>query len=232
MFQFFEGEISTEIVFGTFLLAVMVVLLCYLIILKILSGLPRPRAGSFLVQPMGTLKWSFSESWTTSLTAIGALLGMVLDKELMHQPTTMGLSLFFGLLILVTPIIYRATAKPVVPYGKPEESELQGIVATFLLTSLITLWAVFGELIALIAIINDLSAQGFFAPFVHYIVLFFLGIAMLGTMVYALRTIPWIAQDQMLTALENQKSMQETLAEQPGWQRREMAPALKPWAML
>jgi hypothetical protein len=187
---------------------------------------------------MGTLKWDFSESWTTSLTAIGSFVGTIISAGLIHRPSNVGLSLFFGLLVLVAPILYRATGRYIIPHDKPNERELQGTVGAFFLTSLLILWSVFGQLVTLIAILNDLSAssQGFFSPLVHIIFLLVLVLALVGIAFYSFRTLPWVVEDQMRDASRGKAAM---LADHPGEldvkigiDEGRVRPSLSPWMML
>jgi hypothetical protein len=233
---------SVGIVLGTLLFAVLVMLICYLNILGLMKRVTLPWHGSLLNQYMGTLKLDLSDSWMTMLTAIGALSGTVLSSGLVHQPENVGLSLFFGLLVLCAPVLYRSTAKYIVPHnmaGVPESTqELQGSVGAFLLTSLLVIWAISGQLVTLIAILNDLSmaTPAYFSPPLHYIFLLFLLLTLAGTSLYAVRTIPWMVEDQIQVANQRKEFI---AASQPGnaeiktgLAEGKIRPPLKTWTML
>jgi hypothetical protein len=105
---------------------------------------------------LGDATWSFSDSWASNLTAVGAILTAVLaetetlfssDGTTTHLASPgqyVALSLVFGLLLLVAPFAYNAT-KVERKVGQ-NEVQAQGLVVAFLLASAITLWAVLGQL--------------------------------------------------------------------------------------
>jgi hypothetical protein len=233
---------SVGIVLGTLLFALLIMLVCYINLLGLMKRMTLPWHGSLFNQYMGTLKLDLSDSWMTVLTAIGALSGTALSSGLIHQPENVGLSLFFGLLVLCAPVLYRSTAKYIVPHhpagGQEATSELQGSVGTFLLTSLLVLWAVSGQLVTLIAILNDLSlaTPTYFSPVLHYAFLLFLLLTLTGTALYAIRTIPCMVEEQMQVAIQRKELM---MASQPGnaeiktgLEEGKMRPSLKTWSML
>jgi hypothetical protein len=142
-----------------------------------------------LCDRMGPEVWDPKKSWASTVTAIGALLATVLSArpELKFKPEIvaaikhtakdndefasmiagirtefLGMSIFFGALILVAPLIYNATrTKKKVDdnEGEPGEKkdQYQGYVWSFMLSSLITLWGAVGQLMALFLLFGKLE---------------------------------------------------------------------------
>lgn len=115
-----------------------------------------------LCDRMGPEVWDPKQSWASTVTAIGALLGTVLSARDLPIKTEggtiktefLGMSIFFGALILIAPLIYNATRtkkKVDDKAGEPGEKkdQYQGYVWSFMLSSLITLWGAVGQVIAL-----------------------------------------------------------------------------------
>lgn len=178
---------------------------------------------------MGKQEWDFSGSWATSITTLGAFLGTVISAQVSTEMNHVGLNLFFGLLALLAPILYRATSQYALPDDHeeklpPPSSEPQGYVWSFFLTSLITLWAVFGELITIVIMLADLntgSSETILAQSVQIFLWFFLVIALLSVVIYALRTIPWTVEDQITTASDRRQRCPKA-----------KCPSLPPWKLL
>src|SRR5215469_18496251 len=69
--------------------------------------------------PMGGLKWDPKESWASTLTAVGAILGTVTstplllpkDTRLLSKAEFSSLSLFFGALTIIAAFLYNATRR-------------------------------------------------------------------------------------------------------------------------
>jgi hypothetical protein len=118
---------------------------------------------------LGPANWDFSKSWGSNVTVVGALLGTILAAGVLPEETTTvskatysGLNLFFGILVLIAPLIYVATekAKSVHRGTTVKEAQYQGFVWSFLLASLVTLWAAIGELVTVGLLFQEIRTTG------------------------------------------------------------------------
>ena len=150
---------------------------------------------------MGTPTWSFTTSWATTLTTVGAVLGTILtsvqteNQQTFQKEGVLGLSLFFGLVVLIAPVLYSAISvhKRIIDQGK-ETPEYQGFVWMFNIICCLTLWAVYGQLVT---VTNTLSVLVGSATFLQTVFIIALIISIIGVSVYAIVTIPWTIQDQL-----------------------------------
>jgi hypothetical protein len=152
-----------------------------------------------LGDPLGPVNWSFTDSWATTLTAVGALLGTILSStdalpektELLTKGGFAGLSLFFGLLTLVAPLLFRAFARvPKIAPREPKDPPYhQGIVGVFLAATAITLWAVIGQLGTAIVLLQEVAAAAALTPSLSWLFLAFLVASLAFVALYAWRTI-------------------------------------------
>jgi hypothetical protein len=128
------------------------------------------RAG--LSKPMGASEWSFSASSATNLAVAGTLLTGVLASTVFpdypHYLTKQGywvLSLFFGILAGLAPVLYGFSTRPVGPNSTdPQALDFQGSVLTFLLSAALTVWAVLGQLATLSVLLNEFAISRSIAP--------------------------------------------------------------------
>jgi hypothetical protein len=115
---------------------------------------------------MGPVDWKFTDSWASTLTVVGALLGTILASNALPAETSLqpkityaGLNFLFGVVIVLAPLIYTATAAPVQVtrrnvHGK--EPQFQGYIWSFLAASCLTVWATVGELATVFGLFNEL----------------------------------------------------------------------------
>jgi hypothetical protein len=106
--------------------------------------------------------FDFKTSFASTLTAVGAVLGTVVSAGVLPDKTTVlskeayaSLNLLFGVAIVVAAVIPAAWQK-----GQGKETK----VGLFWMAAIITLWAVFGELLTLWLLVEELGQdQGFTA---------------------------------------------------------------------
>jgi len=154
---------------------------------------------------LGPAGWKFSESWASNLTAGGALLGtLVAGSVLPDHPQFLtkaqygGLNLFFGLLVAVAAYLYNAVvAKKDIPDDSttnpptPRSYQPEGFVWMYLVASMLTLWAVWGEIGTLYVMLADIIGHAKFTSLPS-------GLLLAGTLIvagagalYAWLTIGW-----------------------------------------
>ena len=133
--------------------------------------------------PAPGAKWE-AKSWATTLTAAGALLGTVLGgvtfpsyPEQISKESLVNLNLLFGALVVIGPFLFQTLRKGTVA-EKDRKAERFGTNLTLLLTSTVTLWAVFGELAAVALLTWELvSTEWLAAILVFALVLLAFGAA-------------------------------------------------------
>ena len=227
---------STNLILGTLLAALICTLICYSQAYKKWISINQELKQNqleenakdvhklrshLLTQPMGKQEWDFSSSWTTSITALGGFLGAVVTAQISSDQNQVGLNLFFGLLVLLAPIFYRTTARYALPDQESTQTdsvaEPQGCVFGFFLTTLITLWAVFGELITITIMLTNMSQNPHGVQPIQVFFWIFLGIALLSMVVYTLQAIPWTVEEQITIAYESQRKEPATRPALPAW---------------
>ena len=170
---------------------------------------------------MGKAQWDFSKSWASTITAVGALLATVLSTKGIGTLLSLyaALSIFFGILVAVAPLVYSATGqeRPIdTPTGQ-QSLQYKGRVLAFLVTCMLTLWAVFDELETIIPLLKDLTTappagqqpQSFFSSSIILMLQIFVIGAMILVAVYALTSIYWTVKEQVSQTAK--KNRQEAL---------------------
>src|SRR5262245_35838666 len=107
---------------------------------------------------LGPVSWSFTDSWATTLTTVGAVLGTILaSSRALPETTTLltragfaGLSLFFGFLVLLSPLLYRAFAH------FTNAPQYQGFVGVFVVACATTAWGVMGQLATALLLVQEM----------------------------------------------------------------------------
>lgn len=190
---------------------------------------------------MGNPSWDFTNSWATTLTAVEVVLGTVLSAVALTDPKRpTGLNLFFGILVVLAPFLFTALSlRRVSSDGTGDPSavpEYQGWVGTYLLACLLTLWGVCGALITSVALLSDLTSQGYLSTAVDWVFGVCLIVAVLGLALYALRTIPATVQAQQSEHARKAKAQLELRAAAPGGTTGAgttvVPPSLSRWALL
>jgi hypothetical protein len=121
----------------------------------------------------GTAELDFSKSFASTLTAVGALLGTIIAAGVLPEETVklsrggfVGLNLTFGMAIVIAAAIAASffSVEETENAEHKKEWKAKGYVWTFLLSALITLWAVCGELYAVWLLIGELGSGEGFTP--------------------------------------------------------------------
>ena len=122
-----------------------------------------------LTQRIGPVDWDFSASWASNITVFSALLGTILTAGVLPDETSSarvatyaGLNLLFGVGVLVGPFLYTALrgAVQVNKRSKTKEPQYQGWVSSFLLATIIVLWATAGEFFTMWQLFGEIRTEG------------------------------------------------------------------------
>jgi hypothetical protein len=160
--------------------------------------------------------WSPQGSWTTNITAVGAILGTVagttggLQQYVPNSGAFVAVSLLFGGAAVLAPIIYAAlaTSKGIQTPPDGVVSGALGTVAGLLLAAVFTLFGFLGELFATITVaIRAVSGQSGPEVFVWVSLL----LAALLVLIYAYRSL----KDMILFPLPPAQAPQQPPPEQP-----------------
>lgn len=149
----------------------------------------------------------FKESFASTVTLAGAILATVLAASVLPDETTIlskeafvALNLIFGVGIVVAGLVYAALQQaiwvPVKDDPTKEQRKMQGTVGAFLAASLITLWAVFGELFVVWLLLEELGQDEGFSGASLMLLRILVVLAGITMAVYTLRRIPAIVASE------------------------------------
>jgi hypothetical protein len=123
---------------------------------------------------LGPPDWSFSDSFATNVTVVGALLATILAANAIPKvPTTLPatsfatLDLFFGTLVVIAPVLFAALSgseiviDPNDPHKKRMIAQKQGIVLGFLLAAIGTAWGAIGQVATVFYLFREIEDAGF-----------------------------------------------------------------------
>lgn len=188
--------------FGSLALAV------FFIVVRLIFLQRTPATKFGFTSRLGPGGWKFSDSWASNLTAVGVLLGTVVaasvlpeNPHLLTKTQYGALNLYFGMLVVVAAFLYNAlVAKKEVPGDAtkkpipPATYLTEGFVWSYLLASLLTLWAVWGEVGTLYVMMTDTLGKGQFSSLPGVLLLAGSGIVVVAGGLYAWLTIGWNVQ--------------------------------------
>lgn len=180
--------------------------------------------GAKLFDRMGASDWKFTESWASTLTASGALLGVVLSAQILPTGTPEQVEmktaftvfhLMFAAAVVVAAALYntfRIQKKVVQPSdGAPKAGETptiepppraadttayqyQGFVVCFLVASSLVLWAVLGQLLTVGRLLGVVLSRSDPVAYGVFTVLLFLAGAL--ALLYGATSVPWTLRNQ------------------------------------
>jgi hypothetical protein len=164
----------------------------YVAAMLLIVGRRKKEPGSFLDTVATGSSWSFSDSWLTNISAVGAILSTVLAatgflSTVLPGTSTdrfVGLSLLFGGFIVMAPVIYSAASKwewTTTQDGSPDTLVSAGRVWGVILAAGATVAGVFGELGTLLTL--TISATGTDGP--KILIYALLGVAALIVLYYS-----------------------------------------------
>lgn len=135
---------------------------------------------------LGPIDWDFSKSFASNVTVFSAVLGTILAAGVLPQDlpadrvaTYAALNLLFGIAVIAGPFLYTACQrpKPVNRRGPIKEVQYQGYVWTFLVASIVTVWATAGEFATIARLFSDIRTGGSLpeAGLIAFVVLIVIG---------------------------------------------------------
>jgi hypothetical protein len=128
----------------------------------------------------------FSLSFASNLTVLGAILGTILTAGVLPDTSSVpagnyaALNLMFGVLVILGPFVYIATQKAEKIRSDPAQDpgamapQYQGYVVGFFLGTVLTLWAVLGELATIGLVFNEIRRGHSIPAIVLWVLVFVL----------------------------------------------------------
>jgi hypothetical protein len=143
--------------------------------------------------PFGPANWDYSQSWATSLTVVGALLGTVIgagvlpdELDLFTKAGYAGLNVFFGMLVLFAPLIYAALQNRLKDDDKGV-AQYEGTLLAFIVASVATVWGVLGELGTVGLLFRETEKGASLATVLVWALWIVLSLLLLAAVTYAVR---------------------------------------------
>jgi hypothetical protein len=182
-----------------------------LIIGWILTRLRTP--GIRLRSRIGGATWSFKDSWSSTLTAVGAILGTVLAvggliKDESAKSDFAVNNLFFGVVIIVAVLLYNATRSEL-PVSKDMsgnektsqepggDTQYKGWVWALLVACWFILWATLGQLWTLFRLLHYISHAESSIPQLLYVAFtILLVVSAVLSYLYVVKSVPWTIKNQ------------------------------------
>jgi hypothetical protein len=212
-------------------------LLCLFSARRLEKGEPQ----TALLDRIGSPAWDFSKSWASNVTVVGALfstaLAIVAVPDLTHHINKGGyalLNVLFTLLVVMAPFVFNVLRKPIITaVASPDGSNLQyqGFVVSFLVASGVTMWAVIGELVTLIIMIDEFVAAGLTPSLITRCLQGLIAILAIAVTLYGGITMVWTARSQVI----ERKNTLKTLATARGVSEESIGHVqtrLSDWALL
>ena len=121
---------------------------------------------------MGQLTWDFTQSFATNIALVGSVLTVILTSNVLPSDpseTTIlpsgayaGLGVFFGVLVIIAPILYNGTADRVTVSSDHFDTaaEYHGTVWGFLVAATATCWGLLGSLATAFVTLLELEYDG------------------------------------------------------------------------
>jgi flagellar basal body-associated protein FliL len=162
-----------------------------------------PWVGAKPFDRMGAGDWKFNESWASTLTASGGIIGAILaaqvlptdtDAEKLTKATFVAFHLLFAFVVIIGAALYNTFRWEVeIDKGGEKAKQYQGFVVCFLLASALVLGAVLGQLATVWYL---LGAIPFFPAPIYAILKVFLVVAAALALVYGAISVPWTLRNQ------------------------------------
>jgi hypothetical protein len=202
---------------------VLVLLVAAFVIVILTYASTKSSVGANLSDRMGAADWKFTESWASTLTALGGILSSVLaaqilpsdtDPQKLIKGTYVVYGLMFAAVVVVGTAVYntfriqnpvvkptRGTPKPgetpgVKPPPKdvsPATIQYQGFVVFFLIACALVLWAALGQLLTVWHLLGEVPNL---TASVYTIFKILLGLGIFLALIYIPMSVPWTLRNQ------------------------------------
>jgi hypothetical protein len=168
-----------------------------------------------LTERMGRGQWDFSKSWAINITIFGSLVCTIIAQDTTNQLMYASFSVFFGLLVVISPLVYNATSQPRIKHSSTSDKETQYLspIWAFLIAAALTLWAVLGQLAVVITLLYSAALQTNLSYSVTLVLILFILLATVLVGVYAYKTILRTVQEQVSPEAKHyrRKALYETI---------------------
>lgn len=186
----FVNNLANILVSLAFVAAILIVAISYLFLRK---------NHFYLSELMGKGQWEFSKSWATNITLLGSLFCTIIAQDTDDALKYAGLSVFFGVLVVISPLAYNAVSQPYPKHTATGDEEIQYLspLWAFLLSAALTLWAVLGQLATVITLLTSVTLKTSLSYSVTSLLLVCMILATALVVIYAFKTIVWTVREQV-----------------------------------
>jgi hypothetical protein len=188
--EIFVNNLANILVSLAFVSAILIVVICYLYLRK---------NHYYLTELMGKGQWEFSKSWATNITILGSLFCTIIAQDTDDALKYAGLSVFFGVLVVVSPLVYNAASQPHTKHNANGDEEIQYLspLWAFLISATLTLWAVLGQLATVITLLTSVALKTSLSYSVTSLLLVCMVLATALVVIYGYKTIIWTVREQV-----------------------------------
>lgn len=189
--EIFVNNLANILVSLAFVTAILIVIISYLYL--------RRKHHYYLSELMGKGQWEFSKSWATNITILGSLFCTIIAQDTDDALKYAGLSVFFGVLVVISPLVYNAVSQPYTKHNSTGDEEIQYLspLWAFLVSAALTLWAVLGQLATVITLLTTVTLKSSLSYSVTSLLLVCMVLATALIVIYGFKTIIWTVREQI-----------------------------------
>ena len=187
----FVNNLANILVSLALVAAILIVIISYLYL--------RRKHHYYLSELMGKGQWEFSKSWATNITILGSLFCTIIAQDTDDALKYAGLSVFFGVLVVISPLVYNAVSQPYTKHNSTGDEEIQFLspLWAFLISAALTLWAVLGQLATVITLLTTVTLKSSLSYSVTSLLLVCMVLATALIVIYGFKTIIWTVREQI-----------------------------------
>jgi len=189
--EIFINNLANILVSLAFVASILIVIISYLYL--------RRKDHYYLSEHMGKGQWEFSKSWATNITILGSLFCAIIAQDTDEALKYAGLSVFFGVLVVISPLVYNAASQPHTKHNATGDEEIQYLspLWAFLVSAALTLWAVLGQLATVITLLTSVAVKSSLSYSVTSLLLICMVLATVLVVIYGFKTIVWTVREQV-----------------------------------